>query len=62
MLALNVMSGYNLLNECVKYLESERLSPVSAGAELLKMMKISAVLARTDHAPSVLLKTLAAVS
>ena len=51
MLALNVMSGYNLLNECVKYLKSERLSPVSAGVELLKMMKISAALTRPDHGP-----------
>ena len=60
MLALNVMSGYNLLNECVKYLKSERLSPVSAGVELLKMMKISAALARPDHGPTVMEETLAA--
>ena len=44
MLALNVMSGYNLFNECVN-ISSPRLSPVSAGAELLNMMKISAALA-----------------
>ena len=46
----------------ISQVQVQRLSPVSAGAELLKMMKISAVLARADHAPSVLLKTLAAVS
>ena len=58
MLALNVMSGYNLLNECVKYLKEVKSG--QCRVELLKMMKISAALARPDHGPTVMEETLAA--